>query len=77
MTLLSRPIFDTEAKQQTHLNNDNEKTNKQTNNKRKKKKKKQKERKKERIYLISPKGTLSTKITPIKTQTCISYYTHI
>lgn len=32
MTLLSRPIFDTEAKQQTHLNNDNEKTNKQTNN---------------------------------------------
>lgn len=76
MTLLSRPIFDTEAKQQTHLNNDNEKTNKQTNNKRKKKKK-QKERKKERIYLISPKGTLSTKITPIKTQTCISYYTHI
>lgn len=75
MTLLSRPIFDTEAKQQTHLNNDNEKTNKQTNNKRKKKKKT--ERKKERIYLISPKGTLSTKITPIKTQTCISYYTHI
>lgn len=49
MTLLSRPIFDTEAKQQTHLNNDNEKTNKQTNNKRKKKKKT--ERKKERENL--------------------------
>lgn len=48
MTLLSRPIFDTEAKQQTHLNNDNEKTNKQTNNKRKKKKK---NRKKERENL--------------------------